>query len=288
VKIVVCIPARFASTRFPAKVLAKDTGKFLIQHVWEKACQAKLPQKVIIAADDQRVVDAAKSFGAVVILTSPDLQSGTDRIAAAVKSLDVDIVINLQGDEPEIEPASIDFLANLMLEAQNSKLKTQNYQMATLAAPFQNKDQIADPAIVKVIVAYCVERITGSIKLKTQNSKLKTDCGSAIYFSRSVIPYDRQAGGVGPIKNYLRHLGIYAYRKDFLLKITTMPQSMLEKTESLEQLRVIENGYKILVGVVEKASDGIDTPDQYAEFVERYKKATLVRRNFGGEKKDKK
>jgi 3-deoxy-manno-octulosonate cytidylyltransferase (CMP-KDO synthetase) len=273
VKIVVCIPARFASTRFPAKVLAKDTGKYLVQHVWEKACRAKLPHKVIIATDDSRVVDAAKSFGAEVCLTSPDLQSGTDRIAQAVKSLDVDIVINLQGDEPEIEPSSIDFLANLMLEAQNSKLKTKNFQMGTLAAPFQNADQIADPAIVKVIVAYSVERRAGSIKLKTQNSKLKTDCGSAIYFSRSVIPYDRSAGGVGPIKNYLRHLGIYAYRKDFLLKITKLPPSMLEKTESLEQLRVIENGFTILVGIVDKASTGIDTPDQYAEFVKRYKKA---------------
>ena len=272
-KIVVCIPARFASTRFPAKVLAKDTGKYLVQHVWEKACRAKLPHKVIIATDDSRVVDAAKSFGAEVCLTSPDLQSGTDRIAQAVKSLDVDIVINLQGDEPEIEPSSIDFLANLMLEAQNSKLKTKNFQMGTLAAPFQNADQIADPAIVKVIVAYSVERRAGSIKLKTQNSKLKTDCGSAIYFSRSVIPYDRSAGGVGPIKNYLRHLGIYAYRKDFLLKITKLPPSMLEKTESLEQLRVIENGFTILVGIVDKASTGIDTPDQYAEFVKRYKKA---------------
>jgi 3-deoxy-manno-octulosonate cytidylyltransferase (CMP-KDO synthetase) len=273
VKIVVCIPARFASTRFPAKVLAKDTGKYLVQHVWEKACRAKLPHKVIIATDDSRVVDAAKSFGAEAVLTSRDCASGTDRIAEAVKSLDVDIVINLQGDEPEIEPSSIDFLANLMLEAQNSKLKTKNFQMGTLAAPFQNADQIADPAIVKVIVAYSVERRAGSIKLKTQNSKLKTDCGSAIYFSRSVIPYDRSAGGVGPIKNYLRHLGIYAYRKDFLLKITKLPPSMLEKTESLEQLRVIENGFTILVGIVDKASTGIDTPDQYAEFVKRYKKA---------------
>jgi 3-deoxy-manno-octulosonate cytidylyltransferase (CMP-KDO synthetase) len=160
-----------------------------------------------------------------------------------------------------------------MLEAQNSKLKTKNYGMATLAAPFQSADQIADPAIVKVIVAYSVERRADSIKLKTKNSKLKTDCGNAIYFSRSVIPYDRQHAGVGPIKNYLRHLGIYAYRKDFLLKITKLPPSMLEKTESLEQLRVIENGYKILVGIVEKASTGIDTPDQYADFVKRYKKA---------------
>ncbi len=242
--IVVCIPARLGSTRFPAKVLAKDTGKFLVQHVWEKARQAKLPQKVIIATDNQMVVDAAKSFGAEAVLTSPDLQSGTDRVAAAVKNLAVNIVINLQGDEPEIEPSSIDALADLML-------KNPNCEMGTLAAPFQTKEQIADPAIVKVIV-------DGN--------------GQALYFSRSVIPFNRAEAGIGPVSNYLRHLGIYAYKKDFLLKITKLPPSMLEKSESLEQLRVLENGHKILVGVVEKASSGIDTADQYADFVKRYKK----------------
>ena len=267
-KIVVCIPARLGSTRFPAKVLAKDTGKFLVQHVWEKACQAKVPQKVIIATDDKQVVDAAKTFGAEAVLTSPDLQSGTDRVAAAIKNLDVDIVINLQGDEPEIEPASIDVLANLMLE-------TKKYEMGTLAAPFQNKEQIADPAIVKVIISSSVVRDAYCGKDQSQESQCairNTQYGQAIYFSRSVIPYDRAAVGIGPIRNYLRHLGIYAYRKDFLLKITKLPPSMLEKAESLEQLRVIENGYKILVGIVERASSGIDTPDQYAEFVQRYKK----------------
>ncbi len=269
-KIVVCIPARFASTRFPAKVLAKDTGKFLVQHVWERACLAKLPQKVIIATDDSRVVDAAKSFGAEAILTSPDCASGTDRIADAVKKLSPvpyplnpdDIVINLQGDEPEIEPSSIDCLAKLMLD-------NPDYQMGTLAAPFQNKEQIADPSIVKVIIASVSEQIG-----TTQQSRERKRAGFALYFSRSVIPYDRHSAGIGPVENYLRHLGIYAYRKDFLLKITKLSPSMLEKMESLEQLRVIENGYKILVGVVEKASSGIDTPDQYADFVERYKKAT--------------
>jgi 3-deoxy-manno-octulosonate cytidylyltransferase (CMP-KDO synthetase) len=274
VKIVVCIPARFASTRFPAKVLAKDTGKYLVQHVWEKACRAKLPHKVIIATDDSRVVDAAKSFGAEAVLTSRDCASGTDRIAEAVKKLSPipyplnpdDIVINLQGDEPEIESEYIDVLASLLVD-------NPDYPMGTLAAPFQNADQIADPAIVKVIVAYSVERRADRDSLNAKRYPLSAALGSAIYFSRSVIPYDRSAGGIGPIKNYLRHLGIYAYRKDFLLKITTLPQSMLEKTESLEQLRVIENGFTILVGVVEKASDGIDTPDQYAEFVKRYKKA---------------
>jgi len=267
VKIIVCIPARFGSTRFPAKVLARDTGKYLVQHVWERACQAKLPQRVIIAADDRRVIDAAESFGAQAVLTSPALQSGTDRVAAAVENLDVDIVINLQGDEPEIEPANIDSLAALLLQ-------NQDYQMGTLAAPFHNKQQIADPAIVKVVLT-SIELWHG-LPAREDTAKMAVPPSSiharrALYFSRSVIPYDRYAGGIGRVDNYLRHLGIYAYRKDFLLKITKLPQSMLEKTECLEQLRVLENGFEILVGIVEKASDGIDTPDQYADFVKRYK-----------------
>jgi 3-deoxy-manno-octulosonate cytidylyltransferase (CMP-KDO synthetase) len=250
VKIVVVLPARFSSTRFAAKVLAKDTGKFLIQHTYEQACLAKLPEKVIIAADDEKIVAAAETFGAECIMTSVEHKSGTDRIAEAVADLDVDIVINLQADEPEIDPNNIDYLAELLIKAQDSKLKTQNYEMATLAAEFQNAEQVADPNIVKVI----------------------TDCNnSAIYFSRFPIPYDREKTGVGDVQNYLRHLGIYAYRKQFLLKITALPQTPLEKIEKLEQLRAIENGYKILVGKVEHTCDGIDTPQQYAEFVERYK-----------------
>ena len=250
-KILACIPARFGSTRFAGKVLAKDTGKFLIQHTWEQACLAKLPESVIIAADDERIAAAARSFGAECILTSPEHKSGTDRIAEAVTDIDVDIVVNLQADEPEIDPKNIDLVVRLLIETQNSKLKTQNYQMATLAAGFQNAEQIADPNIVKVI----------------------TDCeGRAIYFSRAPIPYDREESGVGNVQQYLRHIGIYAYRKQFLLKITALPQTPLEKIEKLEQLRAVENGYWILVGKAGHTCDGIDTPQQYAEFVKRYKK----------------
>jgi len=242
VRVLACIPARFNSTRFPGKVLAKDTGKFLIQHTYEQACLAKLPGKVIIAADDERIAAAAKSFGAECILTSPEHKTGTDRIAEAVADMDVDIVINLQADEPEIEPENIDLVAQLLI-------KNPDYQMATLAADFQNPEQIADPDIVKVI----------------------TDCDNeAIYFSRAPIPYDRKKSGIGEIGQYLRHLGIYAYRKEFLLKITTLPQTKLEKIEKLEQLRAIENGFDILVGKVEHTCDGIDTPQQYADFVARY------------------
>lgn len=240
-KIVVCIPARYASTRFPAKVLAKDTGKYLIQHTWEQACKAKLPERVVIAADDKKIVLAAKEFGAECVLTSPKHNSGTDRIAEAVGRSDADIVINVQGDEPRIDPNHIDLLARLMLD--NPKA-----EMATLAAPFAAREQIADPNVVKVVAGVG---------------------GKAIYFSRSVIPYNRDRAGVGDAGVYLRHIGIYAYRRDFLLKITSLPQTPLEKLEKLEQLRALENGYTILVGKVEHTCEGIDTPEQYAAFAKR-------------------
>jgi 3-deoxy-manno-octulosonate cytidylyltransferase (CMP-KDO synthetase) len=262
-KIIVCIPARYGSTRFPAKVLAKDTGKFLIQHVYEQAKLAKLPDRVIIAADDKRIAEAAKSFGAECIMTNPDCPSGTDRIAEAVGRLDFDIVVNLQGDEPEIDPANIDTVAKLLVDNPQSS-------MATLVAEFENKEQVNDPNIVKVI-ACSVERIADSKKLLVTRYPLSADCGKAVYFSRSVIPYDREKGGIGSVENYLRHIGIYAYRRDFLLKITKLPQTPLEKLEKLEQLRAIENGFDILVARVKHACAGIDTSEQYAEFVKRYK-----------------
>jgi 3-deoxy-manno-octulosonate cytidylyltransferase (CMP-KDO synthetase) len=271
VLVVAVIPARYGSTRFAGKVLAKDTGKFLIQHTYERACLARLPEKVIIAADDEKIAAAARTFGAECVMTSPQHQSGTDRIAEAVADIDVEIVVNLQADEPEIDPANIDYVAQLLIKTQNSKLKTQNYGMATLAANFQSPQQVADPNIVKVVVAWSVQRGADSKKLKNQKSKLKTDCGKAIYFSRAPIPYDREKSGVGNVKQYLRHIGIYAYRKDFLLKITALPQTPLEKIEKLEQLRALENGFDILVGKVKHTCDGIDTPEQYAEFVKRYK-----------------
>lgn len=294
------IPARYDSVRFPGKVLAKNTGKYLIQHTYEQACRAELLSKVIIATDSEKVLAACKEFGGECVMTSPDHQSGTDRIAEAVAAYDVklateatentevnkgtnsntikanmateplaslgvpsghatqpstfggchpsqattgyDIVVNVQGDEPEIDPANIDKLAKLLVD--NPKC-----QMATLVAAFESKEQVSDANIVKVIV--------------DKN-------GYAIYFSRSVIPYDRTAGGAGDIKNYLRHLGIYAYRKGFLNTITKLPQTSLEKLEKLEQLRAIENGYQILTAKVEHTCDGIDTPQQYEAFVKRY------------------
>ena len=241
-KIVVCIPARYASTRFPAKILANDTGKYLIEHTYEQACKAHLAERVIIAADDRRIVEAARSFGAECVLTSPEHNSGTDRIAEAVAELDVDMVINVQGDEPEIDPNHINALGELLVD-------NPDYSMATLSSGFRSAEQVADPNVVKVVT-------------DTQ--------GRALYFSRHPIPYDREAGGLGPTDLYQRHIGIYAYRKDFLLKITALPQTPLEKLEKLEQLRALENGYGILVGRVEHIAEGIDTPEQYAAFVARH------------------
>ena len=283
-KVIAVIPARYDSTRFAGKVLAKDTGKYLIQHTYERACMAKTPEKVIIATDSEKVVAAAAEFGAECVMTSPDHQSGTDRIAEAVTKLadsgqrignsDVyakrytlnadDIVVNLQGDEPEIDPANIDYLARLLMD-------NPDCPMATLSAEFQTADQVADPNIVKVAIAWSVQRGADRKDLNAKRCPLNADCGEAIYFSRSVIPYDRDAAGVGNVQQYLRHLGIYAYRKDFLQKITSLPQTPLERIEKLEQLRAIENGYSILVGKVKHTCDGIDTPEQYAEFVKRCK-----------------
>ena len=259
-KVWVLIPARYGSTRLAGKVLAKDTGKFLIQHTYEQACLAGLADRVIIAADDEKIVAAAESFGAECILTSVEHKSGTDRIAEAVKKIADsnnveptgkeklnadDIIVNLQGDEPEIDPENIDFLAELLINNPDYPMA-----MATLAAEFTTPEQIADPNIVKVIL----------------DSKDR-----AIYFSRAPIPYDREKAGIGGIQQYLRHIGIYAYRKEFLLKITALSQSPLETTEKLEQLRAIENGFAILVGKVKHTCDGIDTPEQYAAFVARQK-----------------
>ena len=240
-KILACIPARLGSTRFAGKVLARDTGKFLIQHTWERVRQAKLIDRVLIAADDEKICAAAKSFGAECVLTSTEHKSGTDRIAEVVADIEADIIVNVQADEPEIDPANIDYVAQLLID-------NLDIPMATLAAGFEQAEEISDPNIVKVVV---------------DNSD------RAVYFTRAVIPYDRESCGLGNVQQYLRHIGIYAYRRDFLLKIAALSQSNLERIEKLEQLRALENGFAILVGKVKYSCDGIDTPQQYAEFVKR-------------------
>jgi len=247
VNIVVCIPARYESTRFPGKMLARDTGKYLIQHTYEQALKARCPARVLIAADDERIVRAAESFGAPCVLTSRDHMSGTDRIAEAIQSMEADIIVNLQGDEPHINPDHIDQVAQLLMPERESERADHGFPMATLAAPLTDRTAIENPNVVKVIM---------------------DKHGRALYFSRSVVPYCRDTGGTGPEHLYLRHIGIYAYRKAFLLQLTTWPRTRLEETEKLEQLRVLENGYSIRVGTVGQVNDGIDTPEQYQAFVD--------------------
>ena len=247
--VVAVIPARFASTRFPAKPLARETGKYLIQHVFERVRLTRSIDRVIVATDDDRVADAARSFGGDVAMTSPDHTSGTDRIAEVARGLapaESELILNVQGDEPEIDPADLDRLVGRMQADREAP-------MGTLACPFPRDDSPSNPNCVKVVV----------------NQRAR-----ALYFSRSVIPYDRDAGGTSTLATYLLHLGVYAYRREFLLKFASMPPTPLERLEKLEQLRALENGFAIAVEQVERASVGIDTPEQYARFVARYRAAT--------------
>jgi 3-deoxy-manno-octulosonate cytidylyltransferase (CMP-KDO synthetase) len=239
---IVVIPARFGSTRFPAKIVARDTGKPLVQHVVDQAKKCKLVSRVIVATDDRRISDALAAYDTQVVMTSPEHQSGTDRIAEVAGQLTADIIVNVQGDEPEIEPQTIDTLI-----ARLESVATDD--MATACTPFGKSANPLDPNLVKVVM---------------------DERGRAIYFSRSPIPYRREADFVGNAAYHL-HLGIYAYRRPFLLKFSSWAQTPLEKTEKLEQLRALEHGCSIYVLKIDRATHGIDTPEQYAEFVERYR-----------------
>ena len=238
--ILAVIPARYGSTRFPGKPLAKATGKYLLQHVYEAVSSSGLIDQVIIATDDDRIKRAAQEFHAPCQMTSPDHLSGTDRIAEVATQHDAEIVINVQGDEPDIDPA--------ILESLITRMQADTYiQMATLARPFTDQENPADPNLVKVV--------------------LDAD-GLALYFSRSPIPYCRDSDtGLTHSQDYLLHIGIYGYRRDFLLALTQMSPSALEKLEKLEQLRALQAGTRIAVNVVDYHGHGIDTPEQYADWV---------------------
>ncbi len=238
-KAIALIPARYASTRLPGKPLLKETGKFLVQHVVEAVAQASSVEDVIVATDDQRIVEAVESFGGKAVMTSPDCRTGTDRLAEAARTLslaDEQIVVNVQGDEPDIPPTCVDRLAEM--------LDSSDLPMATLATPLP-ADQADNPNRVKVVC---------------------DQAGRAMYFSRSKIPYDRDA--TGPSR-YLLHLGAYAYRAGFLATYAALPSTPAEASEKLEQLRALEHGYRIGVGVVDYDGAGIDTPEDYQQFVRR-------------------
>lgn len=224
------IPARFAASRFPGKLLVSLCGKPLIQHVWERARRSRCLREVIIASDDERIRTCAAAFGARVVLTSAHHPSGSDRIIEAVTSLPADIVINIQGDEPLIEPAAIDALAEALLADPSCA-------MATLIRRGQDRREFESPHVVKVVT--------------DQN-------GDALYFSRAMIPFPRD--GQTEVF-YFKHLGLYGYRWEFLMKYKDLPVSSLECTEKLEQLRVLQAGYKIKTVETPYDTMGVDTPE---------------------------
>lgn len=239
------IPARLHSTRLPRKLLLAETGKPLVQYTWEAARRATSLSGLIIAADSDEIASAVRGFGARCEMTG-EHPSGTDRIAEVARRAcpDAEILLNIQGDEPELDASHIDLLVNLLREHPTA-------EMATLATPIRTRAEWEANSCVKVVCA--------------------AD-GRALYFSRCPVPFARdQSTDELLAKNspWLLHLGVYAYRREFLLKLTQLPPSRLEQLEKLEQLRALEAGATIQVGIVEHRAVGIDTPEDYAAFVAR-------------------
>ncbi|HGM5587670.1 MULTISPECIES: 3-deoxy-manno-octulosonate cytidylyltransferase [Pseudomonas] len=227
-RIAIVIPARFGSTRLPGKPLADIAGKPMVQHVYERALQVSNANDVVIATDDERVAEAVRAFGGKYVMTSPDHPSGTDRLAEVMREVDADIYINLQGDEPLVRPADIESLAAGMLA-------DAGVSIGTLCHPI-DEQEAKNPNTVKVVLA---------------------TNGNALYFSRSPIPYPRDKEAT----SYLKHVGVYAYRRDVVAQYSTLPQPMMEHAEKLEQLRLMAAGYCIRAYIVEPTGPGVDTPE---------------------------
>ena len=268
---VVIIPARFGSQRLPGKVLLRETGRPMIAHVIDRAKAAASAWRVVVATDDQRVADAARDAGAEAIMTAADHPNGTARIAEACAFLGLDAdcpVINVQGDEPEIDPAIIDAVAD--------ELVVSGADVATAAGLFAigtdgQMEGFTNPNIVKVVIAQSDAVDHGVHPLRAGDS------GRALYFSRAPIPHDRDGGiGDGPCARPLRHVGIYGYRAGFVTRYSSWASTPLEQIEKLEQLRVLERGGSIAVRVVDSVPHGIDTAEQYAAFVARHREANSV------------
>lgn len=246
-KIFTIIPARYASTRLPRKMLLNQTGKPLIIHTYESAAKAKIPHGVCVATDSDEIYKAVTDFGGNAVMTSVDCVSGTDRLAEAARKMpDVDIFVNVQGDEPDMNPDTIDCCAQLLIDNPSAV-------MSTMAIPLREKSKLDDPNCVKVVF---------------------NQQGKALYFSRSPIPCARSWSDAllnSSPALFWQHLGIYAYRRDFLLQLGSMPPCVLEHTEKLEQLRVLDAGFTIMVGQAAGSAIGIDTMEDYQTFVRQYK-----------------
>lgn len=241
----IVIPARLASTRLPEKLLLRETGKTVLQHTFESASRATKPQGVVVAVDCDKLKQCVTHFGGHAVMTDPALQSGTDRVAAVARQMpEVEVFINVQGDEPELSGDSIDLVAELLE-------RNPQADVATLAAPIRDQARLYDPACVKVV---------------------QDHQGRALYFSRSPIPHARSWDESLLASNppaFLQHIGIYAYRREFLLKLENLPASPLEQLEKLEQLRFLQAGCCIVLGTINHAPKGIDTWNDYREFVKR-------------------
>jgi 3-deoxy-manno-octulosonate cytidylyltransferase (CMP-KDO synthetase) len=241
------IPARYASSRFPGKVLASIAGKTMLQHVWERASQARYLTDVVIATDDQRVRAAAEEFRARVLITRSDHASGTDRAAEVASASNAAVIVNIQADEPMIDPAAIDAAVLGLLDQED-------VLMTTLKKRIESPREITDSNVVKLV----------------------TDrAGDALYFSRSPIPYLRGATADFPTV-YFKHIGLYAYRREFLLSYSDLPVGPLEQAERLEQLRALENGFKIRVIETEYESLGVDTPADWERVSALFEKTMIT------------
>lgn len=237
------IPARFNSSRFPGKALVSIAGKSMLQHVYERASQARYLTKLVIATDDDRIYSAARDFGASVKMTRSDHMSGTDRAAEIASAEQAEIVVNIQGDEPMIDPDAIDAAVLSMIE-------DEEVPMATLKKLIEDESEVTNPNVVKVV----------------------TDlAGNAIYFSRFPIPFVRDGAAA-----HFKHIGLYIYRRDFLLRYSDLPLGPLEQAERLEQLRALENGFRIRVVETDYDSLGVDTPEDL-ERVSTLFEASLLR-----------
>jgi 3-deoxy-manno-octulosonate cytidylyltransferase (CMP-KDO synthetase) len=251
----IIIPARYQSSRLPGKPLLRDSGKYLIQHSVENAMRSKADH-VVVATDDKRIFDAVESFGGKAVMTSSDHETGSGRIAEAAEQIDAEIILNVQGDEPEIDPCVLDGLIDLHEKAMRASRPA---FVSTLVSPFaenakEGHGSPQDPSCVKAVLA----------------APDADGLRSALYFTRSLAPYPRdEEGRVDRPQDYFLHIGLYAFSKASLAAFAVAPSGRLEAMEKLEQLRILEMGERIVAAVIEGAVPGIDTPEDYQAFLKR-------------------